>query len=112
MNFNKETIEGLRGIKITVEKDSKIVGRVYLYLINNDLHEKAYGVLEDLYVDEEYRNKGIGQQLVEAVIAEAKKQNCYKLISQSRYSRLNVHNFYKKNGFKDYGKNFRMDLLE
>ena len=99
-----------KAIKIIIEKDNKIIGHTYLYLIKNDLHEKPYGLLEDLYVDEEYRGQKIGSELAQAVIVEAKKLGCYKLLSQSRYARKNVHEFYKKLGFKDYGKNFRLDL--
>lgn len=106
----KEKIKGDRGIKIILEKDGKLMGRAYLYLIENDLHDKPYALLEDLYIEEEYRGQKIGSELVQAVIAEAKKLGCYKLISQSRYERENVHEFYEKLGFKDYGKNFRLDL--
>jgi GNAT superfamily N-acetyltransferase len=106
----KEKIKGDRGIKILLEKDGKLMGRAYLYLIENDLHDKPYGLLEDLYIEEEYRGQKIGSELVQAVIDEAKKLGCYKLISQSRYDREKVHEFYKKLGFKDYGKNFRLDL--
>lgn len=97
-------------IKIIMEKGKKEIGHAYLYLIKNDLHDKPYGLLEDLYVDEEYRGQKIGSELAQAVIDEAKKLGCYKLLAQSRYVREKVHEFYKKFGFIDYGKNFRLDL--
>ena len=110
MKYVKEDITGLRGIKIIVEKSGKIVGRVFLYLINNDLHDKPYGLLEDLFVTEEYRQQGIGGELIKKVIKEAKERNCYKLITQSRYSREKIHQLYQSFGFVDYGKNFRLDF--
>ena len=110
MKYVKEEIAGLRGIKITVEKDGKIAGRVFLYLINNDLHDKPYGLLEDLFVTEAYRRQGIGGELIKKVIMEAKERNCYKLITQSRYSREIIHQLYQSFGFVDYGKNFRLDF--
>jgi len=85
-------------------------GRIYLYLIKNDLHEKPYGLLEDLFVEESYRGSGLGRQLVQTAIEEAKKLGCYKLIGTSRNSRDEVHGFYKKLGFEEYGKEFRMNL--
>jgi len=110
MNLKKEELSGLRAIKFIAEENGRSVGRAYLYLINNSLHEKPYGLLEDMLVEEEYRGKGIGRQLMEAVISEAKERGCYKLVAQSRHSRTEAHSFYEKNGFKDHGKNFRIDL--
>lgn len=110
MRIKKEKIKVERGIKIVFEENGKLIGRVYLYLIKNDLHEKPYGLLEDLYVEEEYRGQKIGSKLAQAVIAEAKKLGCYKLLAQSRHSRIKVHEFYKRLGFVDYGKNFRLNL--
>lgn len=96
--------------KLELVNGEKIIGRAYLYLIKNDLHDKPYGLLEDLFVDESYRGSGFGRQLMQRVIEEAKELGCYKLIGTSRNSRTEVHNFYKKLGFEEYGKEFRMDL--
>jgi GNAT superfamily N-acetyltransferase len=52
----------------------------------------------------------LGGELVKAVVAEAKRLGCYKLIGTSRAERASVHAWYKNLGFKDYGKEFRMDL--
>ena len=97
-------------IKFEIEKDGQVVGRAYLYLINNDLHEGPYGLLEDVFVDQTYRGQGLGNELLNEVIAEAKAQKCYKLIGTSRTSRAEVHAWYEKLGFEKYGFEFRMDL--
>lgn len=110
MNIKKQIIHKKYVIKFIAEDDDKEVGRAYLYLIHNDLHEEPYGLLEDVFVDGEYRSQGIGRELVLAVIEEAKVQKCYKLIGTSRYSRENVHRFYKSLGFKDHGIEFRIDF--
>lgn len=102
--------KGLESVKVEVIDGTKKAGRAYLYIIKNDLHDRPYGLLEDLYIEEEFRGKGIGKQILKAVIEEAKKYNCYKLTAQSRHERCPVHEFYKKNGMVDYGKNFRIDL--
>lgn len=110
MNFKKQEENNNTSVKIECEENGKIVGHAYLYIIKNDLHDKPYGLLEDLFVEEEARGRGIGAELMKKVIEEAKKRNCYKLVAQSRYSRAETHSFYLKNKFRDYGKNFRMDL--
>ena len=56
------------------------IGRASLFLINNKLHEKPYGLLEDVFVAEKYREQGIAMELVREVIKEAQRQECYKLI--------------------------------
>lgn len=108
----KNTRISSEAIKFVIEKDGKTAGRAYLYLIYNDLHKEPYGFLEDVFVEEEFRSKGVGGELVKAVIDEAKVRGCYKLVGTSRNSRSEVHEFYKKLGFEDYGKEFRMDLAK
>ena len=110
MEIRKEIEKKTYAVKFIAEIDGKAIGRAYLYLIYNGLHESPYGLMEDVFVEEEYRGKGIGTQLVQAVIAEAKERGCYKLIGQSRYGKENVHALYERLGFKDHGKNFRIDL--
>jgi GNAT superfamily N-acetyltransferase len=109
MNIQKNEKQTL-GIKISVEENGKEMGRVWLYLIYNDLHVEPYGLLEDVFVDEAARGQGFGNELLKAAIAEAKARGCYKLIGTSRRGREQVHEWYKRLGFADYGLEFRMDL--
>lgn len=99
-----------KAIKFEMKDKDNVVGRAFLYLIYNDLHGKPYGLLEDVFVDEDYRGKGIGTKLVQVVIEEAKKRKCYKLVGTSRHSRTELHKWYEKLGFENYGLEFRMDF--
>lgn len=108
MNFKKEVKDNCRAVKITVEENGQVLGRAYLYLIKNDLHPEPYGLLEDVFVEEAARGRGLGTALVRAVVEEAKAQGCYKLVGTSRYERESVHKMYLGLGFKDYGKEFKM----
>src|SRR3989338_323461 len=92
------------GIKFTAEEKGEGLGRVYLYLMFNDLHKEPFGFIEDVFVEEKSRGKGFGTKLVNTAITEAKKQNCYKIICTSRYKSSKVHSLYEKLGFRDYGK--------
>jgi GNAT superfamily N-acetyltransferase len=105
-NISKSAV----GTKFYIEENGKEIGRAYLYIIFNDLHKDPFGFLEDVFVNENHRGKGIGSKLVEKVIEEAKKENCYKLICTSRYKNTKVHKLYESFGFKDHGKEFRMDF--
>ena len=98
------------GVKITAEIDGKEVGRAYLYLMNNDLHKRPFGFMEDVFVNEDCRSKGVGKELVNKIIEKAKENNCYKLVCTSRYEKEKVHMLYEKLGFSDHGKEFRIDF--
>lgn len=99
-------------IKFTANDNGKTVGWALLYIIQNDRHDEPYGLLENVFVEKEFRSKGIGRQLVEMAIAEAKSRGCYKLLGTSRHSNTAAHKFYEKFGFQNWGVEFRMDLKE
>ena len=100
------------GIRICYkEKEGGLeIARTYLYLLYNDLHGEPFGFMEDVYVDESFRGRGIGSLLVEKVIEEARSRGCYKLICTSRHTKPDVHELYKKLGFTDHGLEFRIDF--
>jgi GNAT superfamily N-acetyltransferase len=99
-----------KGKKLTIKENGEEIARISIFFIKNALHKEPYAFLEDLFVQEEFRGKGYGKKIIEEAIVEAKKYSCYKIIGTSRYGRDNVHEFYKKLGFKDYGKEFRLDM--
>ncbi len=109
MNFGEKIVE-TKGIKIFVEENGVEVGRCFLYLIKNELHSEPYALLEDVFVNENYRGMGIGTKLVSKAIELARKLGCYKIIATSRFERKEVHEWYEKLGFVKYGYEFRMDL--
>ncbi len=109
MKFQKKDVEA-QGIRLSITDNSFEVGRAYIYLMHNDLHDRPFALMEDIYVDESYRGKGIGSELVTKIIEIAKESNCYKLIATSRTSRPKVHELYQKLGFSQHGFEFRIDL--
>jgi GNAT superfamily N-acetyltransferase len=112
MIIDEESIgcSNCRGIRIFIEDKGKEVAHAYLYFIQNDLKPKRYGLMEDVFVDESLRGQGIGTKLVKKIIKLAKENDCYKLIGTSRYEREKVHALYERLGFKDWGKEFRIDF--
>jgi GNAT superfamily N-acetyltransferase len=109
MEIKKVTIK-VKGIKFSAEINDKEVGRALLYILLNNLHKEPFGFLEDVYVDENLRGKGIGTQLLNQVINEAKRRGCYKVVATSRYERPEVHKLYERIGFKRQGIEFRLDF--
>lgn len=98
-------------IKFEIKDGQQVQGRAFLYLIYNDLHAEPYGLMENVFVYESQRGKGIGSQLVRLVVAEAKALGCYKLVATVRMSKGVVCSWYEKFGFKNHGVEFRMDLI-
>ena len=108
----KEKIKEIssKGIKISLVEDGKEIGRCFIYLIKNDLHREPYALLEDVFVKETHRRKGLGTRLVKKAIEKAKEFGCYKIIATGRFEREFAHKFYEKLGFKKWGFEFRIDL--
>lgn len=98
------------GIRISITENGTEAGRAYLYVMHNDLHDRPFGLMEDVFVDDSYRGQGIGSRLVRQIIEAAKQANCYKLIATSRLSRPQVHALYEKLGFAQHGVEFRLDF--
>lgn len=107
----KKVVKEAYAIKFIATENNTPVGRVFLYLLYNDLHLEPFALVEDVFVDAEYRNHGIGKALIEAALEEAKKEKCYKVICTSRFGKEELHEWYKKFGFKEHGKEFRIDLI-
>ncbi|MDP2736411.1 MAG: GNAT family N-acetyltransferase [bacterium] len=105
----KQKIIKANGIILFIEDGGKEIAHAYLYILKN-IHDQPFGFMEDIFVDESFRNKGLGTKLIEELIKAAKQNNCYKLIGNSRQERVNVHSLYMRLGFKDWGKEFRMDM--
>jgi len=105
----KQKIIKANGIILSVEDNGREVAHAYLYILSN-LHDRPFGLMEDVYVSENCRGKGLGTKLIEELIKVAKQNDCYKLIGTSRYEREKVHGLYERLGFKDWGKEFRMEF--
>ena len=107
---HEKTSARCEGVRLSINRDEKEVARAYLFLMWNSLHKAPFGILEDVYVDESVRGSGLGTEIVNAVVVEARDRGCYKLVATSRYARPRVHELYARLGFKDHGKEFRIDF--
>ncbi|NQV91550.1 GNAT family N-acetyltransferase [Candidatus Woesearchaeota archaeon] len=99
-----------KSIRISAEKEGIEVGRVFLQFVVNDLHDKPYGLVEDLFVREEFRGMGYSKVLMKKIIEMAQEYKCHKLIATSRLGRDQLHEYYESFGFKTHGKEFRIDF--
>ena len=79
--------------RFSVQREGSDVGRAYLYLIYNDLHDAPCGFMEDVFVEESYRGQGIGTELTNAVIAKAKEVAAAikKAVDRARKSMVSIN---------------------
>lgn len=110
LKLSKAVKKNVYGVKFSFKEKNKEVGRAFLYVLKNDLHKEPFGLLEDVFVSESMRGQGLGGKLVVAVIKEAKKRKCYKLIATSRNTKKELHSYYEKFGFKIHGVELRVDF--
>lgn len=90
--------------------DNKIVG-VLTSEINIQLHrERKQCFIEDLIVDKEYRNKGIGKALLQNVVEYAKENDCEVIELTSYIKNENAHRFYENNKFIKHSYKFKQYL--
>lgn len=87
MDFERRNIEA-KGIRISVTDNGVEVGRAYLYLMYNDLHEQPFGLMENV----SHRGKGVGSKLVDQVVELAKGENCYNSIFKFAAREYGSHN--------------------
>ena len=91
--------------------EQKVVWTFELLIMDNLGHKgKRSGIVEDVVVDNNYRSKGIGRQMMEYAINICQKNDCYKLALSSNLNRDRAHKFYEDLGFKKHGYSFLMEL--
>ena len=77
------------------ETNDTIIGyTTYFYAYYSWIGKSLY--LDDLYVTQKHRNKGLGKKLLNTVINLAKENNCKKVRWQVSSWNKNALNFYKK----------------
>jgi glucosamine-phosphate N-acetyltransferase len=93
--FNK--INSIIYIMEDIEKN-KVIGTITILIEEKFIHNlSSVCHIEDLVVDIEYRERGIGRFLIEHCIEYVRKINCYKIILDCCECNIN---FYQKFGFK------------
>lgn len=84
-------------IMIAKDQDNKVIGWLrYNYFWDNT------PFMNMLYLNENYRNKGIGKELVRFWENEMKSKG-YELVMTSTLSNEQAQHFYRKLGYKDSG---------
>ncbi|TYO61619.1 GNAT family N-acetyltransferase [Bradyrhizobium hipponense] len=96
-----ERIERDSNLQLVVaESEGRVVGCLQLAILPGISSQGGLrGLLEDVRVASDYRSRGIGEQLVQWAIAQAKARGCNLVELLTHASRVDAQRFYKRLGF-------------
>ena len=91
---NKESV-----IYLALDDNGNGMGFVQLYPSFTSVGMKRLWILNDLYVNENYRKTGVAENLINKCKELAKKHNAVGLILETRNENINAQNLYFKTDF-------------
>lgn len=84
-----------------IEVDEKIAGYIVLAFGFSFEYLGRDAFVDEFYIEEKYRNQGVGQKALDFVFKEAKMLNIKVLHLELERHNMPGHHLYLKNGFKD-----------
>lgn len=99
-------------ILISAIENNKLIGSV-MGVICEELYGdcKPFLVLENMIVDKNYREKGVGKALISELEAIATKRNCTQVILVTESNRIDACKFYESVGYSSQNhKGFKKKL--
>ena len=100
--FLTERIKNRDSEIFVAENEGKLVGFVQLYPLFSSTRMKRYWLLNDLYVNENYRGKGFSKQLIEASKEMAKSTDAAGILLETGKSNDIGNKLYPSCGFEIY----------
>lgn len=101
-SFLKERIENSDSEIFVAESEGKLVGFVQLYPLFSSTRMKRYWLLNDLYVNENYRGNGFSKELIEEAKQLATSTNASGILLETGKSNDIGNKLYPSCGFKIY----------
>jgi GNAT superfamily N-acetyltransferase len=87
------------GIILVSRDDKKILGMISLLFTESTALGTKVAILEDMVVLATSRCEGIGSQLIDYAISEAKKEGCKRITLLTDTENTKAQSFYQKKGF-------------
>ena len=87
------------GIILIAKDDDKILGMVNLLFTESTALGSKVALLEDMVILSSSRGRGIGSQLIDYAISEAKKVGCKRITLLTDIENTKAQSFYQKKGF-------------
>ena len=106
----KESLENSNYYEIVAIEKNKVVGVLISRVISMLAKKKNILFIDDLIVNENCRNKGIGKLLIKTATTYAISRDCGALELTSMIQNINAHRFYENNGFEKRQYKFKKNL--
>ncbi len=106
----KESLEESSFYGIVAIEENKVVGVLISRIINRLAKKKNILFIDDLIVNENCRNTGIGKLLIQTATTYAISKDCGALELTSMIQNINAHRFYENNGFEKRQYKFKKSL--
>lgn len=100
LNFLHERITNEESIIFLAFDQEEAVGFTQLYPTFSSVQMKRTWVLNDLFVHEEHRGKGFGEQLVKKAIEFADSRDAAGVLLETMPDNVNAQRLYERIGFK------------
>ena len=97
--LSKIILDSKIGIILIAKDDDKILGMVNLLFTESTALGSKVALLEDMVVLSSSRGRGIGSQLIDYGISEAKKAGCKRITLLTDIENTKAQSFYQKKGF-------------
>ncbi|AMR41595.1 GNAT family N-acetyltransferase [Elizabethkingia anophelis] len=106
-SFLKERISNNQSVIYIAEADGKTIGFTQLYPLFSSTRMKKLWLLNDLYVEEEYRKKGISIALIDKAKELCRETGACQLSLETSKTNMVGNNLYPKTDFQlDTESNF------
>jgi glucosamine-phosphate N-acetyltransferase len=90
------------------EEDDTVIGSATLHIQKKLIRNGGKcGLIEEVVVSQQHRNKRIGSKLIDCLIEKSKEEGCYKVILSCSPDKVF---FYKNNGFYEDAITMRINL--
>ncbi|MDE5430561.1 GNAT family N-acetyltransferase [Elizabethkingia meningoseptica] len=99
-SFLQERITQQESVIFVAETENKIIGFTQLYPLFSSTRMKKLWLLNDLYVEEEYRQKGISVALIDRAKQLCVDTDACQLSLETSKSNVVGNNLYPKTGFQ------------
>ena len=106
----KESLEDSSFYGIVAIEENKVDGVLTSRVINRLAKKKNILFIDDLIVNEQCRNTGIGKLLIQTATTYAISKDCGALELTSMIQNINAHRFYENNGFDKRQYKFKKRL--
>jgi ribosomal protein S18 acetylase RimI-like enzyme len=97
--FLKERFQNNDSVVFAANDNGKIIGFTQLYPSFSSVSMRRVWILNDLYVKESHRQKGVAKLLMSAVQDYAKGSGAVRVILSTHISNTNAQKLYKSQGY-------------